>query len=349
MIPNKTVVLIILSLVLNGRITKGQSYVADTIRVKFQKNDNIKFRHSLKIVDHRIEDHRFISVYEKKKWLFFPIDQIVITNQPVAEGLMSYQNEESFNKYLLNIRQFYIQQTSSLFKSNFKLNGALELSELGNTDTAFLGTFYYEQTLQKSKKLTDSIGYTEALSFYTNQIISDLNAVCSDTTEITKPGDYHFRNGAKVTHKNLYFTGDVYYGYIFWGFDVEVYFSDPEPSNKFSRKSHMFRYLNYGNRESMAISRKIYLFNYRLSNQWLFQNKHAFLLGFNKWHDIDEAKRTFEEIFLFQLTALQRICYNTLDRKGYTFGIGLMEEASYIFYNNPTFSIGFVISCGYKF
>lgn len=159
MIPNKIVVLIILSLVLNGRITKGQSYVADTIRVKFQKNDNIKFRHSLKIVDHRIEDHRFISVYEKKKWLLFPIDQIVITNQPVAEELMSYQNEESFNKYLLNIHQFYIQHTSSLFKSNFKMNSALELSESGNTDTIFLGTFYYEQTLQKSKKLADSIIY----------------------------------------------------------------------------------------------------------------------------------------------------------------------------------------------
>ena len=111
----------------------------------------------------------------------------------------------------------------------------------------------------------------------------------------------------------------------------------------------MFRYLNYGNRESVAISRKVTLFNYRLSNQWLFQNKHAFLLGFNKWHDIDEEKRTIEEIFLFQLTASQRICYNRLDRKGFTFGIGLMEEASYILYNYPTFSLGFVISCGYKF
>ena len=349
MTPNKTVLIIILSLVLNCKITKGQSYVADTIRVKIQKNDSIKFRHSLKIVDNRIVDHRFISVYEKKKWLFFPIDQIVITNQPVAEGLMSYQKKGSFNKYLLNIHEYYIQQTSSLFKCIFKLNGALELSELDNTDTTFLGTFYYEQSLQKSKKLTDSTGYSEALNFYTNQIISDLNAVCSDTTEITKPGDYHFRRGVKAAHKNLYITSDVYYGFTFWGFDAEVYFSDPEPSEKFSRKSRMFRYLNYGNRESVAISRKVSLFNYRLSNQWLFQNKHAFLLGFNKWHDIDEEKRTIEEIFLFQLTASQRICYNRLDRKGFTFGIGLMEEASYILYNYPTFSLGFVISCGYKF
>lgn len=349
MISNKTVVIIILSLVLSCNISTGQSYVADTIRVKIQKNDNLRFRHSLKIVDFRNEDHRFISLYEKKKWLFFPVDQIVITNQPVAEGLMSYQNEESDDEYLLDIHEYYIRNTSSLFKRNFKLNGAFELSELDNSDTTLLGTFYYEQALQKSKKLTDSIGYSKALSFYTNQIINDLNTVCCDTTEVINPGDYHFRSGAEVAHKNLYFTIDGYYGYTFWGIDAEIYFSDPEPGIKFSRKSRMFRYLNYANRESVAISSKISLFNYRLSNQWLFQNKHAFLFGFNKWHDIDEEKRTIEEIFLFQLTASQRICYNTLDRESLTFGIGLMEEASYIIYNNPTFSIGIVISCGYKF
>jgi hypothetical protein len=349
MIRNKIVLILVLSLALNLQITKGQSYVADTIRVKIQKNDSILFRHSLKVVDHRIEDPRFVSVYEKKKWLFFPVDQIVTANQPVAEGLMSYQDKESHDKYLLDIHEYYIQQTSSLFKRNFKLNGAFELSELGNSDTTFLGSFYYEQTLQKSKKLLDSISYSEVLSLYTNLIISDLDAVCNNATKITKSGDYHFRSGAKTAPKNLYLTTDVYHGFNFWGFDAEVYFSDPEPSDKFSRNSRMFRYLNYTNRESMALSGKVTLLNYRLSDQWLFQNKHAFLLGFNNWHDIDEAKRTFEQILLFQLTASQRICYNMLDKKGITFGIGIMEEASYIIYNKPTFNIGFVISCGYKF
>ncbi len=349
MISSKPVIILILSLALSCTLTSGQSYSPDTIWVNIQKIDSINFRHSLNILDHRIEDPRFISVYEKKKLLFFPVDQIVMTNQPVADILMKYQNEESDDKYLLNIHEYYIDQTSSLFKRNLKLIGALELSETGDSDTSLLGTFYYDQLIQKSKKLTDSISFTEALRFFTYQIVHDINAVCNDTAEITNPGDYHFRRGVTAAHKNLYITSDVFYGYTFWGFDAEVYFSDPEPSDKFSRKSHMFRYLNHINRESVAISRKISLLNYRLSDQWLFQNKHAFLIGFNKWHDIDEAKRTLEEILLFQITASQRICYNKLDNRGFTFGIGLMEEASYIIYNKPSFNIGFLISCGFKF
>jgi hypothetical protein len=349
MIDNKIVAFVILSLAFNLQLIKSQSYVADTIRIKTQKKDSIQFRYSLKVVDHRIEDPRFISVYEKKKLLFFPIDQIVIDYRPVAEELLSCQNKGSSDNYLLNIHEFYIQQTSSLLKQNFKLNGTLELSELKNSDTTLMGTFYYEQVLPKSKKLNDSSGFSEALSLYTNQIIHDLNTVCDNVSGINKTGDYHFRKEVKAAPKNLYLTNDTYFGHNFWGLDAEICFSDPEPANKYSRNSRMLRYIKYSNHESMAISSKISLLNYRLSNHWLFQNKHAFLFGFNNWHDIDEAKRTFEELFLFQLTASQKIYYNTLDKKGITFGLGLMEGASYIIHNNPTFNMGFVFSYGYKF
>jgi hypothetical protein len=345
----KLVLILILGLSLNFQLSISQSYIADTIKIGLQKNDSDKFHHALEVMDLRTEDPRFVSVYEKKKWLFFPVDQIVIADHSIADGLIRYQDEESKDNYLLNIHEYYIQQTSSLFKRSFKLNGSLELSEPGNTDTTLLGTLYYELPLQKRKKITDSIGYSEAHTYFTNLIIRDLNAACNDTSEITNPSAYHFRSGSKAAPKNLYLTSDFYYGFNFWGFDAEVYFSAPEPSNKFSRQSHMFRYLNYGNRESMAISGKVFTLNYRLSNQWLFQNKHAFLLGFNNWHDIDEAKRTFEQIFLFQLTASQRIYYNALDKKGFIFGIGLMEEASYIIYDKPIFNVGFVVSWGYKF
>jgi hypothetical protein len=349
MIKHTPVLIIILSLTINLQLSLGQSYVADTIRINIQQNDSIKFRHSLKVVDYRMEDPRFISVYEKKKWLFFPVDQIVIANRPIAEDLMRYQDEGSHENYLLTIHEYYIRQSASLFKKNFALNAALELSELRNTDTTLLGTFYYEQAFLKSKKTGDSAGYAEAHTFYMNQIIRDIDTVCENMTTIIKPGNFHFRSGAKAASGNLYLTNDLYIGYDFWGLDAELYFSSPEPADKFSRKSYLLRYLNYGNRESLAISGKVSLFNYRLSNNWLFQNKHAFLLGFNKWHDIDEAKRTFEEIFLFQLTATQRIFYNKIDGKGFVFGIGLMEDASYIIYNKPSYHIGFVMSWGYKF
>jgi hypothetical protein len=37
------------------------------------------------------------------------------------------------------------------------------------------------------------------------------------------------------------------------------------------------------------------------------------------------------------------------DGRGFVFGIGLMEDVSYIIYNEPSFHIGFVMSWGYKF
>ena len=111
----------------------------------------------------------------------------------------------------------------------------------------------------------------------------------------------------------------------------------------------MLRYLSYPNRESVSISSKIFLLNYRISNLLLFQNKSAFLIGFNKWHDIDEEERTLEQIFLFQITTTQRICLNKLDKKGIILGAGLMEEFSYIYSNNPSFNYGLMIHLGYKF
>ena len=111
----------------------------------------------------------------------------------------------------------------------------------------------------------------------------------------------------------------------------------------------MFRYLNYGNRQSVGFSAKVSLLNYRINDSWLFQNKHGFIFGFNKWNDVDEAKRTFEELFLFQYALSQRIVYNPLNKSGFIFGVGLMEEASYIIYNDPIFSVGVLFNCAYKF
>ena len=250
---------------------------------------------------------------------------------------------------LLGIHEFYIQQSLSLFNRSYKLNASLELSHLSIFDKSLLGTFYYEQTIKMKKKIQDSIAYTEALDFYSKQIISDLNFVCSDTTKVEEFGEYHFRRGANAFRKNLYLPIEIFIGLNFFGFDAEVYFSAPEPSQKFERKSRFFRYLKFENRESVAFSGNISLLNYRISESLLLQNKSAFFLGFNKWHDIDEAKRSFEEVFLFQFTARQAVYYNPLDKNGFIFGLGLMEEASYIIYNEPLFHIGLSFSLGYKF
>lgn len=72
--------LLIFSLLITNFI-QGQSYIADTVIAKFSTDSVVSFNHSLSVTDFRDEDPRFLSIYEKKKWLFFPVDQIVFTQQ----------------------------------------------------------------------------------------------------------------------------------------------------------------------------------------------------------------------------------------------------------------------------
>ena len=76
-------------------MSNAQSYIVDSIIVNFPNKDSLQFQHSFIVEDHRSENPNFLSVNEKKKWLVFPVDQIVIASKPVSEGLMNYQNDSS--------------------------------------------------------------------------------------------------------------------------------------------------------------------------------------------------------------------------------------------------------------
>lgn len=248
------------------------------------------------------------------------------------------------------MHEFYLKHNETMFNRQLKLNGAFEFSAITPTgDTNLLGTFYYEEYSSNKKKQPLTIAYEQALTSFRDTFIYDLNHVSASNSGYNKPGDFHFRKGVPPAQKNLYVSTDAFYGITFWGLDAEVWFSSPEPAQKFNRKTRMFRYLNYSNRQTVALSAGVSQFNYRINQRWLFQNKWAFLLGFNKWSDVDEKKRTLEEIFTLQLTATQKISFNPLDQSGFVFGAGLMEEVSYIIYNNPFIHVGAVFSVAYKF
>ncbi len=334
----------------NVGLTKAQSYVADTLTAKFTDDTVLRFKHTLSVTDLRDENPNFISIYEKKKWLFFPIDQIVFTSRPLAKSFEYHLNGKNGQPYHLDIYEFYINHSKDMFNHSFSLHGAFQLFKIQpNGDSILMGAFYYEDFFKHKSKENVEKAYSKVINNFKTEFIQDLNTVCSDTTKTINPGQYHFRKGSKVAAKNFYISTDAYYGYTFWGFDAEIWFSSPEPAQKFKRKSRMFRYLNYKNRQSVAFSTGVSYLNYRVNKNWLLQNKSAFLLGFNKWNDIDEAKRTIEEVFLFQYSMTQRITLNRLDKSGIAFGVGLIEEASYIIYNKPIFSVGLVLNCAYKF
>ena len=324
--------------------------MADTLIVKFSSDSVLSFNHTMYVDDSREDSPNFISIYEKKKWLFFPVDQIVLLDRPLADGFEYHLNSKKGEPYHLDIHEFYIDNTTSMFKRTLNVNGAFQLSKIqAPGDSLLMGAFYYENSAKFKKKKEVDVAYSEAINNFKSELIRDLNVVCSDSFKTGRQGQNHFRSGSIAAPKNLYVSTDVYYGYTFWGFDAEIYFSSPEPAQRFSRKSRMFRFLQYENRQSAAFSPRVSYLNYRITGKWLFQNKSAFLMGFNKWYDIDEENRTFEEIFLFQYSMIQRFTLNKIDQGGLVFGVGLIEEASYVIYNRPMFNVGLVLNFAYKF
>ncbi len=268
---------------------QAQKYVADTLIININKLNKLENIGKLTVTDKRNTTPEFISVYEKKKWLFFPVDQIVQASKPLAENFDVTENNPGEDFYHLDLRDFYIDLNESMFNRTLGLHGALQLSKVKTTgDTTLLGMFYYENSSRYSKRLPIDSTFTDFLSRFNYDFSVDFSAVKSDTNKQSQPGSHHFRKGTSMAKKNLYLSASAYYGYTFWGVDAELWFSSPEPSQRFNRSIRMLRYLNYGNRQSVALSGGVSQWNYRVNSTWLFQNNAAFLLGFNKWNDIRE-------------------------------------------------------------
>jgi hypothetical protein len=342
--------IVVISFLVIGFSLSAQVYVADTFNLQIKSIPVKSFTDlNIRCGDERQVQGRNIASFERKKWLFFPVDQIVNLNQPLAY-YFSTESNGSGDKYFVTVHQFSMSHASSFRKNMYGLDASLQLHKISaQNDTIAMGVFYYEESYSYAKK-KDSLltGYQKSFEAFNAGFSYDLQQAVEHYT-IDDCSQFNFRKMKTVSPPNFYVQATAFAGIGFWGMDGEVWFSNPEPFRKFKRKSSLIRYLHYKNRQSVALGRKYAHWNYRVNEDWLFTNKQTFLLGFNRWEDIREQKRTFEEIFLFQLSANQMIMYNGLDKKGLVFGLGLMEAFSYVIYNDVMIDFGVSMHLGYKF
>ncbi len=328
----------------------GQKWIADTLTIALPDPVSCFFNVET-ATDLRTYDPRFLSVYEQNKWLVFPVDQIVAMELPLNKYFENrFSSDSNTNQnYLVNIREFYIKNSSTKSKRNLKLYSTLELSKKQLDDTIFVGSFYYEEAFTHKKKLPVVEGYESLLEEWSNNFISDVLAVDQELDLILGNNLYHFRRNKTSVKKNLYTELDFFAGLNFWGIDGEIWFSEPEGNKKFNRSAGVMRYVKHPNFQSIGLGRNLRFWNYRMNEKWLFTNKMAFVIGFNNWNDMDTAAHKFEEIFLFDLSFTQRINYNPIDKSGFVFGLGLMEDVHYIIYHQPKLNIGLSVNIAYKF
>jgi hypothetical protein len=331
-----------------------QKWVADTITVGFGSYDKIE-NSSFSLVD--VKDYRttfpeYISVFEQKKWLFFPVDQIVKTNQPLSVNLKNkfHPGKQIAGTYSTSIYQFNIKNSKVLGRRTLSLFSTLELSEIDPTnDTILVGSFYYERTLPQKKKENIESGYEKLIEDWCKQFGDDIQSV-QNGLDLARPGQmYYFRRGANAVGKNFYTSVDLFAGLHFWGIDGELWFSEPEGNRIFNRSAGVIRYLNFPDFQSIAVGGNVRRWNYRISDSWLFTHKMALLLGVNNWKDMKTTSHKLEEILLFDASMTQQINFNPLDKTGFVFGLGLMEDVHYIIYHKIKFNIGLSLNCAYKF
>lgn len=327
----------------------SQSWVADTIQVNFGSPDTLRTNFLLEASENR-DESRVISVFERKKLLFFPVDQVLVLENSLAQSFeKKFSGKKNSPSIKIGIERFYLQQAKMLNKWEMMLFTAIELREIQNDSAFFLGTIYYEHPLFLSSKLSVSAACESLIDDWLVKFSGDLVGVQNEV-DIMVPGSMkHFRRDKYVIRKNLYTEVEAFAGLSFWGFDVSVWFSEPESNTVFDREIGLIRYVNHPDFQSIAFGRNIRLWNYRFSKSLLFSHKIAFLMGINKWNDIKNTSHRLEEIPLFDLSFTQRIHYNRFDEKGLVFGLGLMEDFHYIIYQKPKVNLGLTLNFAYKF
>lgn len=348
--PKNYLLLILVGAMLVSTKADAQKWVADTLYIQFGIDTVRHVPFSIQsLIDERKEKH--VAVFEKKKALVFPVDQIVSLEQPFDTSFLNYFSSDStvLDNFEVEVESFYISHIKQTSKRIYTLFSSIELSAIGIVDTSFLGTLYYEYPTIYTGQLPLKEGYEATIDAWAHQFITDVQAVNRELDLVLTDDYYHFRRGQYATAKNMYTGADFFFGLKHWGIDGQIWFAEPEGNRTFSRMATVLRYVNHPDFHALAIGRNIGLWNYRLTDNWLFTNKLVMLIGFNNWKNMQTVSHTLEEIPYFNVSITQSVAFNQLDKKGLVFGLGLMEDLHYVIYHPVQLKLALTLNCTLKF
>jgi len=329
----------------------SQELVGDTLWVDFG-NTRSDGSFTLEAAnDLRKVPPHFLSVFEKRKALFFPVDQMVQTRDSLTGYFIRRFRSDSTGipRFGVNIHHFEVDPYESLFHRQLILSATLGITVWDETLTPrFLGTFYYEGSHVGKRKDSITVAYETLFENWAQRFERDVLSVGRGMDTLLPGSFYHFRRGKQAIEKNFYTSVDFFFGLQHWGVDGELWFSRPEASRIFNRGSGLIRYVNRPTVHSIAVGSNIRRWNYRISPDFLFTNKMALLLGVNNWKDMQTSGHALEEIFCINASMTQQILYNRFDRTGLVFGLGIMEDLNYVIHHPLMFHLGISFHCAWK-
>lgn len=347
-------VLIIITFIFPSLNVFSQKFLSDTMYIDF-KGDSILEVGPLcikEIIDHRDEDPRFIMYQTKNKLLLFPVDIEIHTKNAISEILFNNIDiaENCKSYYSLHLNKFEIEKRKGKFGSGTFLLADIPVYEYIDDSAFYRGTFYYDylyRSLYRRESSASSV--LNLLCNWHCAFKTDLLRL--NYSKLNETGDLprNFLTDPKI--KPLYFNvqATVLAGIDWYGVQGEMFFTRPELASPGKTKSGIIRYQNNRDYESLGIGRNSEHLSFRKNKNLILDIDMNILLGFLKWKEVQVHKPTIYQILNLELSSVQSIIFNQINKQGITFRFGAIESLSYVYDKKLRFQAGGVLGLGYKF
>jgi hypothetical protein len=332
----------------------GQKFVSDSLVVEFGKGSPHQINAIVDtVIDQRKLSPNCIAITERKKYYNVPIDYRILTSKPLGTGIkemFSNSPDSATNKYKLEIKEFNIRSIPKSSKNHFSCNSIISVYSVRPQANTYLGTLVYETSdvLKRTKKQPQK-EYEAFIDSWKDRFATDMNAIA-----LHSPADPAFSLPNMVRkqsdfRKNMIISTDVAIGTDSWVVDGEIMFSRPEPQARFVRQGSILRYRHEKTYESLEFPMLNKQYNHRLNNNFVFILKPKLFWGLNRWNDNEYAKHGLQDLLIFDCSVTQSMVYNPFYKKSIVCGLGVMENATYIYSEQVKFKPYAVFQLGIKF
>ncbi len=334
----------------------AQNLIQDTLLISFDKPENAGTGARIDtVLDSRDTHPRLLAEYEHTKYMFVPVDLLILSKNPLNEEIQNaVQGPGSPGQgtgYKLVLDEFELTKRGvSLFYPHYQLYASVHIYESsGQADSNYIGQLLYEEKIHKpffGDKLEN--GFKSVSSEWLKDMRADLGSLSSaENMSINSLQNFRAQKyyGRSV---NMLSGIDIHGGTRDWLLDGEILFSSREAYKSYYRDGYNIRYRNSRKYESIELGLSgDYLF-YRLDRNFLFRAKSQLMLGFNSWNDLDTAKHKLWDAFIADYSLSQSIIYNPLDKSSLVFGLGISQDVYYIYSKKINFQLSFLLNLGLK-
>lgn len=336
----------------------AQKLIQDSLQLNFENGLSKTIQFPIKIdtvFDFRdIPYARLIGIDEVKKYVFVPVDLHLVTSRPFADVIrdaLPAADSGAKNHLSLGIHHFDISKRGGFLFELYQINAMVRLYRASNADSLTpVGELIFESSRTKFfTKAELKRGYESLFRVWNQQLAHDLVAVVQGMDNEGTSLPYNFRSySPKAPWMQLNAGGDFILTSSGFLIDGSLRFAYPEARRLFFNSAGIIRFRHQKKFESIEYGLLNNALNYRLNNRYLFQFQSHFLLGLNRWKDMNTVKHKIYDALICDFSISQSVQYHPRFARTTIFGVGLYQSVYYIDSMGFKFQVGMVVHLGGK-